>query len=88
MPSPGRGDEARRRLRWLDERSRTESVSPYLVALVHAGLNDQERALGWFTRAVYERSASLLWPGTKLMGSYLGAGSRLDRLLADSGFPR
>jgi hypothetical protein len=36
---------------------------------------------------VSERSASLLWPGTKLLRSRFGAEARLDRLLIESGLP-
>jgi DNA-binding winged helix-turn-helix (wHTH) protein/tetratricopeptide (TPR) repeat protein len=86
--SVGRMDQAKRRLRRLEARSPREYVSPYLIALLHAGLEDQDCAFGWFTRAVSERSASLLWPGTKQLQSRFGAGSRLDRLLSDSGLPR
>lgn len=83
----GRPEIARERLRWLEARGRHEYVSPYLIALIHAGIDDQENALGWFARAVGERSASLLWPGTKLIRSQLRATPRIDRLLESSGFP-
>lgn len=83
----GRPDIARERLRWLEARARYEYVSPYLMALIHAGIDDQEHALGWFTRAVGERSASLLWPGTKLIRPQLRSTPGIDRLLESSGFP-
>ena len=42
--------------------------------------DDDDPAAVLENRAVSERSASLLWPGTKLLRSRFGAEARLDRL--------
>ncbi|MPZ18287.1 MAG: tetratricopeptide repeat protein [Luteitalea sp.] len=84
----GRRNQAVARLRRLEARSQKDYVSPYLISLVHAGLDEQDLALGWFARAIRERSASLLWPGAKLISRHLRVGTRLARLLDASGIPR
>lgn len=87
MGALGRQAEARDRLAELRRRSKREYVSPYLISLVHAGLGEAPQALTWLTRAVQERSASLLWPGVKVIRAHIGPMPGVDRLLGDSGFP-
>ncbi|MEO8681898.1 MAG: winged helix-turn-helix domain-containing protein [Vicinamibacterales bacterium] len=57
----GRRDEARRVLGDLEELSRREYVTPYGVALVHAGLGDAASAFEWLDKAVADRSNWLVW---------------------------
>ncbi|MGH9144590.1 MAG: tetratricopeptide repeat protein, partial [Vicinamibacterales bacterium] len=57
----GRIDEARRVLKSLEELSRREYVTPYGVALVHAGLGDAASAFEWLDKAVADRSNWLVW---------------------------
>jgi tetratricopeptide (TPR) repeat protein len=57
----GRREEARRVLKDLEELSRREYVTPYGVALVHAGLGDTDLAFEWLDRAVADRSNWLVW---------------------------
>ena len=56
----GRKGEARGVLRDLTSRSGRRYVSPYLVATIHAGLGENERALAWLERAYEERDYLLV----------------------------
>ena len=57
----GRASEARRVLGELDQLSRSQSVTEYGVALVHAGLGDRDAAFDWLERALAARSHWLVW---------------------------
>jgi len=52
----GRRAEALSILEGLHHLSATRYVSPYSVALVHAGLGDRDQALAWLDKAYLERS--------------------------------
>jgi TolB-like protein/DNA-binding winged helix-turn-helix (wHTH) protein/Flp pilus assembly protein TadD len=52
----GQRAEARAMLEGLGHLSATRYVSPYSVALVHAGLGDRDQALAWLDKAYAERS--------------------------------
>jgi tetratricopeptide (TPR) repeat protein len=52
----GRRAEALAMLEGLGRLSATRYVSPYSVALVHAGLGDRDQALAWLDKAYEERS--------------------------------
>ena len=86
----GRIEDAREVLRRLEDRSRSEYVSPYHLAYVYAGLHEEERAMDWLERAYEERAGGVY--GIK--GSFLFAPLRdhprfrmlLDKMnLGDSG---
>jgi TolB-like protein/Flp pilus assembly protein TadD len=57
----GRDAEARQVLEELDQLSRRKYVTEYGVALVHAGLRDDDAAFEWLERAVAARSHWLVW---------------------------
>lgn len=46
-------------LREMEERARSEYVSPYHFAYIYTGLGDAERALDWLERAVEERTGAV-----------------------------
>src|SRR5258708_7107092 len=52
----GRRAEALAMLEGLRQLSSTRYVSPYSVALVHAGLGDRDQALAWLEKAYADRS--------------------------------
>jgi serine/threonine-protein kinase len=66
LGSAGKQHEARTVLQNLNQRSSAEYVSPFCVALVHAGLGDEDQTLAWLDRAYEERSHWLVylkaWP--------------------------
>ena len=57
----GRHGDAQRVLHDLQALSTREYVTPYGVALVHAGLGDHASALDWLDRAFADRSNWLVW---------------------------
>jgi tetratricopeptide (TPR) repeat protein len=57
----GRRSEAVTILRRLDSLSRTQYVTSYAVAVVHAALGRPDSAFAWLDRAVQERTHWLVW---------------------------
>jgi hypothetical protein len=57
----GDREHARAVLRQLDSLSRTQYVTAYAVALVHAALGQPDSAFAWLDKAVSERTHWLLW---------------------------
>jgi DNA-binding winged helix-turn-helix (wHTH) protein/tetratricopeptide (TPR) repeat protein len=57
----GRRSEARQTLVDLKALSSRKYVTPYGVALVHAGLGDADQAFAWLDRAVADRANWLVW---------------------------
>src|SRR5205814_4833501 len=52
----GRRAEALAVLEGIQQLSSTRYVSPYSIALVHAGLGDRDQAMAWLDKAYDERS--------------------------------
>ena len=75
----GRCDEARTVLNQLNALSSKRYVSPYDIALVHLGLQENDEAFTWLQRALEQRS---LWLG------YLSVEPQLDPLRSDQRFQR
>jgi TolB-like protein/DNA-binding winged helix-turn-helix (wHTH) protein/Flp pilus assembly protein TadD len=73
----GRRAEALAMLEGLRQLSTTRYVSPYSVALVHAGLGDRDQALAWLDKAYAERSDYM---------AYLKLEPMLDSLRSDRRF--
>ncbi len=57
----GRKREAREILTELEKQAKSRYVSPYGVAIVHAGLGGTSEALEWLHRAYEERDVWLVW---------------------------
>ena len=72
----GRRAEAMAILRALEKKSRTEYVSPYMLATIYAGLGDKDRAFALLERAYEERSSGLTWA--------FRSDLRLDNLRSDA----
>jgi tetratricopeptide (TPR) repeat protein len=73
----GRYDEAHTALKQLNALSSRRYVSPYDIAMVHVGLQENDEAFSWLQRAFEQRS---LWLG------YLNVEPQLDRLRSDPRF--
>ncbi len=56
----GKHDEARQILLELETIAKDRYVSPYRIALIHAGLGDADRAFEWLEKACEERSVWLI----------------------------
>jgi tetratricopeptide (TPR) repeat protein len=57
----GHRDEARQILAELERLANHTYVTPYGVALIHAGLGSSDAALAWLNKAFEERSHWLVW---------------------------
>jgi TolB-like protein/DNA-binding SARP family transcriptional activator len=73
----GQRDEARAVLQQLNASSSQRYVSPYDIAMLHVGLQENDEAFAWLHRAFEQRS---LWLG------YLKVEPQLDPLRSDSRF--
>lgn len=83
----GRRAEAQRVAADLEEKVRKQEVSPFLPAVVYAGLNEKDKAFYWLERAYQERSnwLTLIKVGRRLKN--LRGDPRFDDLLRRVGFP-
>lgn len=61
LASAGRREEALKILEDLKERSRSEYVPSYWIAVIYNGLRDREQTLAWMQKAFEERSSWLVW---------------------------
>lgn len=62
-------------------------VSPYSVAVVHAGIEDHDAALLWLNRAFQERSNWLVWLRLDPRWNLLRADPRFETLVDRMNFP-
>jgi tetratricopeptide (TPR) repeat protein len=74
----GRRAEAENILHDLEQRTKHEYVSPYLIATVHAGLGDKDQAFVFLEKAYAEKSWDL--------PSQLQSDLRIDNLRSDPRF--
>ena len=83
----GRRAEALAMLEGLRQLSSTRYVSPYSVALVHAGLGDRDQALAWLEKAYVERSDYMLYLIREPMLDGLRSDPRFGALVRRVGLP-
>jgi TolB-like protein/DNA-binding winged helix-turn-helix (wHTH) protein/Tfp pilus assembly protein PilF len=83
----GRRAEALAMLEGLRQLSSTRYVSPYSVALVHAGLGDRDQALAWLDKAYAERSDYMPYLKLEPMLDSLGSDPRFAALVRRVGLP-
>ncbi len=83
----GRRAEALAMLEGLRHLSATRYVSPYSVALVHAGLGDRDEALAWLDKAYAERSDYMPYLRLEPMLDGLRSDHRFAALVGRVGLP-
>jgi len=83
----GHRAEARAVLEGLRQLSSTRYVSPYSVALVHAGLGDRDQALAWLDKAYDERSDYMPYLKLEPMLDSLRSDPRFAALVRRVGLP-
>ncbi|MCI0356615.1 MAG: protein kinase [Acidobacteria bacterium] len=74
----GKRAEAQRMLKELERGSKTRYVSPYMIATIHAGLGQKQKALAMLERAFEEKSPDLSW--------HIKADLRIDSLRSEPRF--
>jgi serine/threonine-protein kinase len=83
----GRRREARETLAGLKRLARRQYVTPYGIALVHAGLGQTDQALGWLGRALADRSHWLVWLKLDPRFEHLRSDRRYRDLVRKVGLP-
>jgi hypothetical protein len=53
--------KAQKTLAELHEMSKQRYISPYLFAVVYAGLGDKDQTFAWLDKTLQERSVFLIW---------------------------
>ncbi len=61
LASAGRGEEAMQILEKLKEKSRSQYVPSYWIAVIYNGFRDKEQVITWMQKAFEERSSWLVW---------------------------
>jgi eukaryotic-like serine/threonine-protein kinase len=84
----GRRTDALAVLRRLDSLSRTQYVTSFAVAVVHAGLRQPDSAFAWLDRAVQERSHWLVWLNRDPRWRGLRGDPRFAELVRRIGLPQ
>jgi TolB-like protein/DNA-binding winged helix-turn-helix (wHTH) protein/Tfp pilus assembly protein PilF len=87
LAAAGRRTEALAILKGLGDLSATRYVSPYSVALVHAGLGDRDQALAWLDKAYAERSDYMPYLKLEPMLDGLRSDRRFVALVERVGLP-
>ena len=83
----GRTAEARDLLGALEMASRQRYVPPYALALVHAGLGDEDAVFEWLDRAYAARDVHLMFLTVDVKWDRYRSDPRFGHLLARCGFP-
>ena len=74
----GRRAEAQKMLRDLEQKSKRDYVSPYVIATVYAGLGEKDRAFEFLEKAYQARSLDISW--------HIKADLRINNLRSDPRF--
>jgi tetratricopeptide (TPR) repeat protein len=83
----GRTADARKVLEALERRAQQEYVSPVAIAMVHAGLRENDQALHWLERAYEQRDFDLLFTQRSLAFEPLRNEPRFRELMRRIGLP-
>ncbi|HEV2669156.1 MAG TPA: protein kinase [Blastocatellia bacterium] len=81
----GRRDEALQILAQLQTFPMNRDVSPFYLAMVHAGLDDKEQALKWLESACEERYNWMVWLGVEPMFKNLRGAAPFEAMLRQVG---
>jgi serine/threonine-protein kinase len=84
----GRRDEALQVLAQLQTFPMNRDVSPFYLAMIHAGLDDKEQALKWLESACEERYNWMVWLGVEPMFENLRAAAPFAAMLRRIGLQK
>jgi len=84
----GRRDEALQILAQLQTFPMNRDVSPFYLAMVHAGLGDEEQALKWLESACEERYNWMVWLGVEPMFEKLRGAAPFEAMLRQVGLEK
>jgi hypothetical protein len=83
----GRTPEARKLLDQLMEQSKKRYVSPFYIAIVYAGLGENDQALDWIEKAYKDRSNAIVFAKVDPQLDALRSTPRFQFLLHRLAFP-
>jgi TolB-like protein/DNA-binding winged helix-turn-helix (wHTH) protein/Tfp pilus assembly protein PilF len=83
----GKVEDARAVRRELDDINRERPVSPYDFAVVHAGLGENDAALGWLEKGYEDRSTGVRWLKVEPIFAALHSEKRFQDLVRRVGLP-
>ncbi len=84
----GRRSEAQKLLDELTALSKEKYVSPYYLALIHAGLDEQDEAFVWLDRAFAEKCDALIYLRQDPWLDNLRGDKRFEELVKNVGLPK
>lgn len=87
LASAGRRQEAIQILDKLMDRSRSQYVPSYWIAVIYNGLRDREQVIAWMQKAFDERSSWLVWTNVEPRFAWLRDDPDIASLLNEMKFP-
>ena len=87
LASAGRHDEARRILEKLKEKSKSQYVPSYWIAVLYNGFRDKEQVVAWMQKAFEERSSWLVWSNVEPRFAWLRDDPEFAALMSAMKFP-
>ena len=87
LASAGRGEEAMQILNKLKEKSKTQYVPSYWIAVLYNGFRDKEQVIAWLQKAFEERSSWLVWSNVEPRFAWLRDDPDFAALMKAMKFP-
>lgn len=88
LASAGRTDQALHILEKLKERSKSQYVPSYWIAVIYNGFKDKEKTIAWMWKAFEERSSWLVWSNVEPRFAWLREDPDFAALMKAMEFPR
>ena len=87
LASAGRKDEAMQILEKLKEKSKSQYVPSYWIAVIYNGFRDKEQVIAWMRKAFEERSSWLVWSNVEPRFAWLRDDPDFASLMSAMKFP-
>ncbi len=87
LASAGRNEEAMRILEKLKEKSESQYVPSYWIAVIYHGFRDKEQVIAWTQKAFEERSSWLVWSNVEPRFAWLRDDLEFAALMSAMKFP-
>ena len=87
LASAGRSEDAQKVLDKLMQRSKSQYVPSYWIAVVFNGFRDRDRTVAWLRRAFDERSSWLVWTNVEPRFDWLRGDPEFEAMIGAMKFP-
>jgi TolB-like protein/class 3 adenylate cyclase/Tfp pilus assembly protein PilF len=87
LASAGRREEAMQILEKLREKSQSQYVPSYWIAVIHNGFQDKDQVIAWLRKAFEERSSWLVWSNVEPRFAWLRGDPDFIDLMSAMKFP-